>query len=38
MGCDYGPELRIFEQCPASMSNLLLVDTMKITTPRVIVA
>ncbi|WJX29283.1 hypothetical protein P8452_17940 [Trifolium repens] len=28
--------LRLYEQCPASLSNLLLMDVMGIATPRVI--
>ncbi|MCI38130.1 ribonuclease H protein, partial [Trifolium medium] len=36
MGCDHGPGLRVYEQCPASFSSLLLMDVMGITTPRVI--
>ncbi|GAU25840.1 hypothetical protein TSUD_31040 [Trifolium subterraneum] len=38
MGCEHCPGLRIYDQCPVSLRNLLLSDTMGITTPRVIVA
>ncbi|PNX81608.1 ribonuclease H [Trifolium pratense] len=37
MGCDHGPGIRVYEQCPSRLSLLLLADTMGITTPRVIV-
>jgi ribonuclease HI len=36
MGCDQGLGLRVYEQCPASLSSLLLMDVMGIATPRVI--
>jgi ribonuclease HI len=36
MGCDHGPELRVYDQCPASLISLLQADVMGITTPRVI--
>jgi ribonuclease HI len=38
LGCNHGPELRTYEQCPASLSNLFLADIMGISTPRVCVA
>jgi hypothetical protein len=36
MGCDHGLGLRVYEQCPASLSSLLFMDVMWITTPIVI--
>jgi hypothetical protein len=36
MGCEHGPELRVYDQCPASLISLLQADVMGITTPRVI--
>ncbi|GAU42972.1 hypothetical protein TSUD_188450 [Trifolium subterraneum] len=36
LGCDHGPGLRVYEQCPPKISSLLLADVMGITTPRVI--
>ncbi|MCI01846.1 ribonuclease H protein [Trifolium medium] len=36
MGCEHGPGLRIYKQCPISLSNLLLADAMETTTRKVI--
>jgi hypothetical protein len=37
MGCDQEPGLHVYEQqCPASLSSLLLMDVMDIATSRVI--
>ncbi|GAU16889.1 hypothetical protein TSUD_368390 [Trifolium subterraneum] len=36
MGCDHGPGLRVYDQCPSSLSSLLLMDVMEISTSRVI--
>lgn len=36
IGCEHAPELRVYEQCPARLSSMLLADVMGITTPRVI--
>ncbi|MCI22363.1 hypothetical protein A2U01_0043539, partial [Trifolium medium] len=36
MGCDHGPRIRLYEQCPARLRTLLLADIMGITTPKVI--
>ncbi|GAU35983.1 hypothetical protein TSUD_207870 [Trifolium subterraneum] len=36
LGCDHEPGMRVYEQCPTSLSSLLLADVMGITTPRVI--
>ncbi|GAU22367.1 hypothetical protein TSUD_106950 [Trifolium subterraneum] len=36
LGCDHESGKRVYEQCPASLSSLLLADVMGITTPRVI--
>jgi L1 cell adhesion molecule like protein len=36
LGCDHEPGMRVYEQCPAWLSSLLLADAMGITTPRVI--
>ncbi|XP_045810455.1 uncharacterized protein LOC123904892 [Trifolium pratense] len=36
LGCDHEPGMRVYEQCPMSLSSLLLADVMGITTPRVI--
>jgi ribonuclease HI len=37
MGCDHGPRLRRYAQCPTRLSSLLLADVMGIATPRIIV-
>jgi hypothetical protein len=34
--CDHEPGMRVYDQCPARLSLLLLADVMGITTPRVI--
>jgi len=36
MGCEHAPGLRVYEQCPARLSYLVLADVMGIATPRVI--
>ncbi|KAK2422059.1 Polynucleotidyl transferase, ribonuclease H superfamily protein [Trifolium repens] len=36
LGCDHGPGLHVYNQCPPRVSSLLLADVMGITTPRII--
>nr|ABN08768.1 Polynucleotidyl transferase, Ribonuclease H fold [Medicago truncatula] len=36
MDCEHAPGLRVYEQCPARLSSMLLADVMGITTSRVI--
>ncbi|MCI74087.1 ethylene responsive transcription factor 1b, partial [Trifolium medium] len=37
MGCEHGPGLRLYDQCPPRLSSLVLADVMGIATPRIIV-
>ncbi|PNX88909.1 ribonuclease H, partial [Trifolium pratense] len=36
LGCNHDPGLRVYEQCPPSVSSLMLADVMGIITPKII--